>query len=54
MPHSTVEPERSVPRLQLGKVVITDAASAALERAGTEGVLLFARHLHGDWGEVTE
>ncbi|TSD54681.1 hypothetical protein FFI97_025230 [Variovorax sp. KBS0712] len=54
MPHSTVEPERSAPRLQLGKVVITDAALAALERVGTEGVLLLARHLHGNWGDVTE
>ncbi|MCY1238845.1 hypothetical protein D9M72_516040 [compost metagenome] len=54
MPRSTVEPECSVPRLQLGKVVITDAALAALERVGTEGVLLLARHLHGSWGDVTE
>ncbi|WP_447774058.1 hypothetical protein [Variovorax boronicumulans] len=54
MPHSTVEPERSVPRFHLGKVVITDPASAALERAGTEGVLLLARHVHGNWGDVTE
>lgn len=54
MPHSTVEPERSMPRFQLGKVLITDAASSALERAGTEGVLLLARHLHGNWGDVTE
>ncbi len=47
-------PQSSTPRLQLGKVVITDAASTALERNGTEGVLLLARHLHGNWGDVTE
>ncbi|BEP57130.1 MULTISPECIES: hypothetical protein [unclassified Variovorax] len=54
MPHSTVGPERSVPRLHLGKVFITDAASAALDRTETEGVLLLARHLHGNWGDVPE
>jgi hypothetical protein len=54
MPHSAIEPMNSRQRLHLGKVVITDAASAALERTGTEGVLLLARHLHGDWGDVTE
>lgn len=54
MPHSTAGPQSSTPRLQLGKVVITDAASTALERNGTEGVLLLARHLHGNWGDVTE
>ncbi len=54
MPHSTAGPENPGPRLQLGKVVITKAATAALERTATEGVLLLARHLHGDWGDVPE
>lgn len=54
MPHSFAGPGSSGPRFQLGKVSITAAASAALERTGTEGVLLLARHLHGDWGDVTE
>ena len=54
MPHSTAGPENPGPRLQLGKVVITEAASTALERTATEDVLLLARHLHGDWGEVPE
>lgn len=30
-----------------GKVLITKAAETA---AGTKGVLLRARHIHGDWG----
>jgi len=54
MSHCATEPRSSGPRFHLGKVAITDAASAALERTGTEGVLLLARHLHGDWGDVTE
>lgn len=54
MPHSFAGPGNSGSRFQLGKVSITAAASAALEKTGAEGVLLLARHLHGDWGDVTE
>ncbi len=54
MSHSAIEPRGSGQRLCLGKVTITAAASAALERTGTEGVLLLARYLHGDWSDVTE
>lgn len=54
MPHSVIDPKSPGPRFHLGKVTITDAASAALEKTGTEGVLLLARHLHGNWGDVTE
>ncbi|MGJ7570921.1 hypothetical protein ACSFBX_10340 [Variovorax sp. RB2P76] len=54
MSHCATEPKNPGPRFDLGKVSITAAASAALERTGTEGVLLLARHLHGDWGDVTE
>lgn len=42
------------PRIALGRVVITDAASGALEAAQEEGVALLARHLHGDWGDLPE
>ena len=42
------------PRLQLGRVVVTPAALAALEAADVSGVLLLARHIRGDWGEVSE
>lgn len=54
MSPSTGRTRASGPRLELGKVTITDAATAALERTGTEGVLLLARHLHGNWGDLCE
>ena len=41
-------------RFPLGRVVITPAASAALEAAAIPEVLLLARHVRGDWGELTE
>lgn len=40
-------------RLELGRIVISDSASAALETSKTEGVVLLARHLNGDWGDLT-
>ena len=42
------------PRFPIGKPVITPAAQAALEAAGMPGVLLLARHLHGDWGDLSK
>ncbi len=42
------------PRFKLGRVAITPAASAALEANETPGILLLARHVHGDWGEISE
>ena len=55
MSHSS-SPDAPAPgmRVQTQKVVITDSASAALEKAGVEGVFLLARHLRGDWGDVTD
>ena len=41
------------PRFPMGRPVITPAAQAALDAAGIEGVLLLARHIHGDWGDLT-
>lgn len=40
------------PRFVMGKPVITTAAQTALDAAGIEGVLLLARHIHGDWGDL--
>lgn len=40
------------PRFPIGKPVITPGAQAALDAAGVEGVLLLARHIHGDWGDL--
>ncbi|MCX5541481.1 hypothetical protein M3A49_18580 [Paraburkholderia sp. CNPSo 3076] len=41
------------PRFPMGRPVITPAAQAALDAAGIEGLLLLARHIHGDWGDVS-
>ena len=41
------------PRFPMGHPVITPAAQAALDAAGIEGVLLLARHIHGDWGDLS-
>jgi len=52
MPHSC--PDSTGPRFPLGRLAITPAAQAALDAADISGVLLLARHLHGDWGEISE
>jgi hypothetical protein len=41
------------PRFPMGRPVITPAAQAAFDAAGIEGVLLLARHIHGDWGDLS-
>jgi hypothetical protein len=41
------------PRFPIGRSVITPAAQAALDAAGIEGVLLLARHIQGDWGDLS-
>lgn len=40
------------PRFPMGTPVITPEAQAELDAAGIEGVLLLARHIHGDWGDL--
>jgi hypothetical protein len=42
------------PRFQLGHIVVTPEALAALEAGNVPGVLLLAQHIHGDWGDLTE
>ncbi|MFL9928844.1 hypothetical protein P0D88_06155 [Paraburkholderia sp. RL18-103-BIB-C] len=37
----------------MGRPVIPPAAQVALNAAGIEGVLLLARHIHGDWGDLS-
>jgi hypothetical protein len=39
-------------RFPMGRPVITSGAQATLDAAGIEGVLLLARHIHGDWGDL--
>lgn len=41
------------PRFPMGRPVITPAAQVALDAAGIDGVLLLARHIHGDWGDLS-
>ena len=41
------------PRFSMGRPVITPAAQAALDAVGIDGVLLLARHIHGDWGDLS-
>jgi hypothetical protein len=36
----------------MGRPVITPAAKAALDAIDISGVLLLARYLHGDWGDL--
>ncbi|KDB08044.1 hypothetical protein LIG30_2843 [Burkholderia sp. lig30] len=42
----------SGPRFLMGRPLITPSAQTALNAAGIEGVLLLARHIHGDWGHL--
>jgi hypothetical protein len=46
-------PTRNGPRFRIARPVITPAAQAALDAAGISGVLLLARHVNCDWGELS-
>jgi hypothetical protein len=41
-------------RFRAGRTTVTPAAAAALEAAKVHDILLLARHLHGDWGDLGE
>jgi hypothetical protein len=41
-------------RFGTGRTTVTPAAAAALEVARVHDILLLARHLHGDWGDLCE
>jgi hypothetical protein len=43
-----------MPKFQLGQIVATPGALAAVEEAGEDPITYLARHLAGDWGEVCE
>lgn len=45
-------PPHERPRFLAGRPHVTPAAIAALQLAKVPDVLLLARHLHGDWGDV--
>jgi hypothetical protein len=42
------------PKFQLGQVVGTPGALAALEESGQTPAFFLQRHLAGDWGEVSD
>jgi hypothetical protein len=41
-------------RFDAGRATVTPAAAAALELAKVPDILLLARHIHGDWGDLNE
>jgi hypothetical protein len=41
-------------RFRAGRTTVTPAAATALEAARVHDILLLARHLHGDWGDLGE
>ena len=43
---------RPQPKLNLGRIVATPGALAALEAAGETPIPLLRRHAHGDWGDL--
>jgi len=42
------------PLFSLGQIVATPGALAALEKAGQTPLEFLARHVRGDWGELSE
>ncbi|URF04123.1 hypothetical protein [Cupriavidus campinensis] len=40
------------PRFPMGRPAITPAAEVVLEAVGIPAILLLARHIHGDWGNL--
>jgi hypothetical protein len=41
-------------RFKAGRPRVTRAAAAALEAAKVPDILVLARHIHGDWGDLGE
>jgi hypothetical protein len=41
-------------RFKTGRPTVTPAATAALELAKVPDILVLARHIHGDWGDLGE
>ncbi|SAK87791.1 plasmid related protein [Caballeronia glebae] len=39
-------------RFKAGRITVTPVAAAALELAKAHDILLLARHIHGDWGDL--
>jgi hypothetical protein len=41
------------PRFPMGRPAITPAADATLNAIGIHPIRLLARHIHGDWGDLS-
>jgi hypothetical protein len=41
------------PRFPMGRPVITPSAQALLDEVDISAILLLARHIHGDWGDLS-
>jgi len=41
------------PRFPMGRPTITPSAEAALNAVGIHPIRLLARHIHGDWGDLS-
>ena len=48
-PHDTPKP-----RFSLGQILTTPGALEALNQTNQEAVILLARHVTGDWGDLVE
>jgi hypothetical protein len=46
--------EHTGPCFKLGRLSITPTAQAALDAVSMPTIALLARHVHGDWGELSE
>jgi hypothetical protein len=46
-------PERDV-LFPLGRLIATPGALQALDTSGESPIIYLTRHLHGDWGDLTE
>ena len=46
--------EELMPKFEVGQIVITPAASAALKSIGYTAEDLLVRHQSGDWGDVSQ
>ena len=44
----------SKPLFRLGQIVATPGAMRAMSAAGTNGLEFLARHVRGDWGELSQ
>ncbi len=47
-------PTMTKPRFDLGRLLATPGALRTLESHGVTAISLLSRHVHGDWGDLSE